>query len=192
MSILYRQSIKLLHQKLAVVGVDRPMKAPSMNLQKPYMGRIVYVVPQFWGGTSHSNLNRIYRLQKRAIKIILDYEHTDIASSKNELKILNIFERIFLRKAKFMYKISKSITPSYINEMFTLRTVNKTLLSLRSVNTSNFQIPRPQKEIFKQSSIYSEPVIWNNLPDWLKNSDSIDSFHNQCIKWMKCLTSCNL
>ena len=44
-----------------------------------------------------------------------DYEYTDIASSMNELKILNIFERICLRKAKFMYTISKSITPSYIN-----------------------------------------------------------------------------
>ena len=79
----------------------------------------------------------------------------------NELKILNIFERI--RKEKFMYKISKSITPSYINPMFTRRTENETLLSLRPVNTSNFQTPRPQKEIFKQSLIYSGPVIWNNL-----------------------------
>ena len=69
-----------------------------------------------------------------------------------------------------MYKISKSITPSYINDMFTLRTVNETLLSLRSVNTSNFQTPRPQKEIFKQSLIYYGPVIWNNLPDWLKKT----------------------
>ena len=55
---------------------------------------------------------------KRAIKIILDYEYTDIASSMNELKILNIFEVIFLGKAKFMYKISKFITPSYINEEY--------------------------------------------------------------------------
>ena len=42
----------------------------------------------------------------------------------NEPKVLNIFERIFLRTAKFMYKILKSITTSYINEMFTLRIVN--------------------------------------------------------------------
>ena len=127
-----------------------------------------YYCSTVWGGIFHSNLNRIFRLQKRAIKIILDYEYTDIASSMNELKILNIFERIFLQKAKFLYKISKSINPYYINGMFTLRTVNETLLSLRSVNTSNFQTPRPQKEIFKQSLINSGPVIWNNLPDWLK------------------------
>ena len=38
-SILYRQSIKLLHQK-AVVGVDQPMKALSMHIQKPYKGKL--------------------------------------------------------------------------------------------------------------------------------------------------------
>ena len=85
-----------------------------------------------------------------AVKIILDYEYSDIACGMNDLKILNIYERIFLRKAKFMYKISKSITPSF-NAMFTFRPINETLLSLRSVNTSTFYTPRPQKEIFKQS-----------------------------------------
>ena len=66
-----------------------------------------------WGGTSHSNLNRINRLQKRAIKIILDYEYTDIASSMNELKILNIFEIIFLRKANSFIKF-QNISPHLI------------------------------------------------------------------------------
>ena len=32
---LYRQSIKFVPSK-AVIGVDRPMKAPSMHIQKPY------------------------------------------------------------------------------------------------------------------------------------------------------------
>ena len=31
---------------------------------------------------SHSNLNRIYRLQKQAVKIILDYEYNDIACKR--------------------------------------------------------------------------------------------------------------
>ena len=83
-----------------------------------------------WKGTAHSNLDRIQRLQKHAVKIILDYEYSDIACSMNDHKILNIYERIFLRKAKFMYKISKSITPSYINAMFTFRPINETLFCL--------------------------------------------------------------
>ena len=41
-----------------------------------------------------------------------------------EFKILNIYERIYLKKAKFMFKISNSLTPDYINEMFHLRYLN--------------------------------------------------------------------
>ena len=40
-------------------------------------------------------------------------------------------------------------------------------------------------EIFKQSVNYSGPVIWNNLPDCIKNLETVDSFHRHCIKWMK-------
>ena len=73
-----------------------------------------------------------------------------------------------MRKAKFIFKVSKAL--SYINAMFSLRPMYETVQSLRSVNTSRFRIPRPQKEIFKQSLIYSGPIIWNDLPDWLKKN----------------------
>ena len=36
-----------------------------------------------------------------------------------------------------------------------------------------------------QSLIYSGPVILNNLPDWLKNLETVDDFHIRCSKWMK-------
>ena len=62
-----------------------------------------------------------------------------------ELKILNVYERIFLKKAKFMFKISQSLTPEYINE----RPLNNTLQSHRSSKTINYVLPRPRKELFK-------------------------------------------
>ena len=71
------------------------------------------------GGTSQYNLNRIIRLQKRAVKIIVNYQYDNIANSMDELKILNKYEQIFLRKAKFMFKISKSVLSLYLNQMFT-------------------------------------------------------------------------
>ena len=110
----------------------------------------------------------------------------------DELKILNIYERIFLRKAKFMFKVSKSVLPSYVNQMFPFRPFNETLQSLRSTGALDFYTPKPQKKNFKQSLIYSGPVIWNNLPDCLKNLETVDSFHRHCIKWMKSSLSFNL
>ena len=81
-----------------------------------------------------------------------------------------------------MFKISKSLTPKYINEMFHLRPLNNILQSLRSSATINYVQPRPHKELFKQSLLYSGPLIWNNLPDDLRQLGTIDTFHKNCIK----------
>ena len=103
-----------------------------VQFYKSYVQPHIDYCSAIWGGTSQRNLDRIYRLQKRACKIILDYQYENIATSMEELKILNIYERIFLKKAKFMFKISQSLTPEYINEMFHTRPLNNILQSLRS------------------------------------------------------------
>ena len=121
----------------------------SSILQNIYSTPTLTIVLQY--GEEHLNiiLTEIYRLQKRAVKIIVNYQYDNIANSMGELKILNIYERIFLRKAKFMFKVSKSVLPSYVNEMFSFRPFNETLQSLRSTGALDFYTPRRQKEIFQ-------------------------------------------
>lgn len=84
-----------------------------------------------------------------------------------------------------MFKVYRSETPPYINEMFNPRLVNENMPQLRSATSSNFIPPRPKKEIFKQSIVYSGPVVWNSLPSELKNLNTVNSFHNNFIKWLK-------
>lgn len=138
-----------------------------------------------WGGTSHINLDRVFRLQKRACKIILDYNVNNIMESMQDLKILNIFDRINLRRAKFMYKVSRGEVPQYVNEMFQQKTLTNNAPQLRSNIGQTFVPPRPSKEIFKQSITYSGPIIWNTLPNKLRAADSMNQFHNHYIKWTK-------
>ena len=71
------------------------------------------------------NLNRIFRLQKRACKIILDYNVDDVMENMQDLKILTVFDRLYLNKSKFMYKVIRGYVPQYINEMFQERTPNE-------------------------------------------------------------------
>ena len=91
-----------------------------------------------------------------------------------------------------MFKVSESVLLSNVNQIFSFRLFNGKLQSLRSTGALNFYTPSPQKEIFKQSLIYSGPVTWNNLPDCLKNLETVDSFHRHCIKWMNSSLSFNL
>ena len=136
-----------------------------------------------WGGTSQINLNRIFRLQKRACKIILDYNVNDIMESMQDLKILTVFDRLYLRKAKFMYRVSRGETPQYVNELFQQRPQNENEPQLRSTSGLTFVPSRPNKEIFKQSITYSGPIIWNSLPTTLRSVDNINKFHSNFIKW---------
>ena len=141
-----------------------------------------------WGSLSKTNLMQIERLQRRACRIILDYNVENIYQSMNDLKIMSMTERVFLRKAKFMYKVSNNLTPGYINEMFTKRQVHDNVHDsyvLRSMTADNFLLPKPNTELYKGSLAFSGPVIWSCLETSVKNAPSTTSFHSRCIKWMK-------
>ena len=90
-----------------------------------------------------SKLKDYFSLENRESKILKDLYLT------SHRKLLHSMERNFsleprhnlqtTKRAKFTCKFSKSIAPYYINNMLPLRTVNETVLSLRSVNASNLQ-----------------------------------------------------
>ena len=73
-----------------------------------------------WGSSSETNKQKILRLQKRACRVILDYKVEDSSQAMDTLKILSIYDRLYLRKAKFMFKVYQHITLDYISEQFTL------------------------------------------------------------------------
>ena len=44
------------------------------------------------------NLNRIFHLQKQACNIILDYNVDDVMERMQDLKILTVFDRLYLKQ----------------------------------------------------------------------------------------------
>ncbi len=137
-----------------------------------------------WGNTSLTNKCKIFRLQKRACRIILDYNVDDVQRSMTEMKMMTFYDRVFFRKAKFMFKVKNGLTPSYISEMFELRIADDTMPALRSLSSSSYVVPRPKKELFKNTMMYSGSLIWNVLPPYVKNSESAEAFHSRCLKWL--------
>ena len=101
---------------------------------------------------------------------------------------MSMTERVFLRKAKFMYKVSNNLTLEYINEMFTKRQVHDNVhdsFVLRSMTADNFVLPKSNTELYNGSLAFSGPVIWSCLETGVKNAPSTKSFHSRCIEWMK-------
>ena len=89
---IYMQSIskKKFFKFVASIKTERVFSLENrVHFYKTYIQPQIDYCSTVWGGTSHFSLNRIYRLQQRAVRIILDYEYTDIACSMNELKTIN-------------------------------------------------------------------------------------------------------
>ena len=137
-----------------------------------------------WGSSSEANKLKIFRLQKRACRVILDYNVENSNEAMSSLKILSIYDRLYLRKAKFMFKVYNNIIPKYITENFTLRKNEDTSIMLRSSSAGCFVPPKPRTECFKHSLRYSGCLVWNSLPEEIKNAQTIEMFHNRCIKWL--------
>lgn len=142
-----------------------------------------------WGNTTKTNLLQIERLQRRACRVILNYNLENVHQAMNDLKIMTFQERVFIRKAKFMFKVSNKITPDYISNIFQKRQqidANGTeSFILRSVAADSFVLPKPNTEMYKLSLAYSGPIVWNCLTKEIKMAPSIQCFHARCVKWMK-------
>ena len=152
-----------------------------------------YVKPHFvycstvWSNTSSGNINKITKLQRRACKLILSQDYTDIQEALKRLNILSFDQDIFLNKAKLMYKVYNNIAPVYLHEFFQMRDINldNTASNLRSVAHKNYLLPQAKCNLYKGSFSYSGVVVWNSLPTSIKLASSLDTFVKKCTEWLK-------
>ena len=159
-------------------------QAHRVQFYKSYIQPHIDFCNIVWGNTCESNKLKIFRLQKRACRIILDYNVDDSQEAMCSLKILSIYDRLFLRKAKFMFKVYNDLTPTYISENFSVRNEVNTSVILRSSASGCFVPPKPKKECFKHSMRYSGCLIWNSLPNEVKCAQTLENFHCRCLKWL--------
>ena len=138
-------------------------------------------------GAISSNINKITKLQRRACKLILSQDYTDIQEALKRLNILSFDQDIFLNKAKLMYKVYNNIAPVYLHELFQMRDINldNTASNLRSVAHKNYLLPQAKCNLYKGSFSYSGVVVWNSLPTSIKLASSLDTFVKKCTEWLK-------
>jgi hypothetical protein len=146
-----------------------------------------FIFPHFdycstvWGST---NIERLYKLQKRTARMIFDLPtQTPTKPLLEKLKWMSIMDRVSYRKAVMVYKSLNGLVPSYMRKLFKLvkdvstrstRHVDNTKLYLQSGNnlkkyTDNFS--------------YSAAITWNNIPAEIREASSINAFKGAYVKW---------
>ena len=133
-----------------------------------------------WHGSSADHINKLYKLQKRAARVITgsnyDTRSTDIFETLNWRPIKDNLDE---RDLVMTFKAIKGIVPDYLMPTINL---NENDNQLRS-NNRNIYLPKPKTNFLKNSFSYRGAMSWNNLPNHiidqaLSEGASVNSFKN--------------
>jgi hypothetical protein len=110
---------------------------------------------------SKTNLNRLEKVQKKAIRIITNSKYNaHTAPLFIEKGILPIDKIIKMAKLSFMHSIYYDYAPRSFEQVWTRNIDRQNDHHLR--NENDFSLPNPRLEQFKRFPIYSLPFEWNN------------------------------
>ena len=140
-----------------------------------------------WGNCNKTLQTRIHGLIKRFGRSLLNIKKpTDsktVAMFK-QLDWLPLNERIKYIQAGIMWKIMNNQAPNYLSTKFTQ--IN--MMHDRNTRQSQRQLiylPKCNNEYGKRTFSYSGGNIWNSLPDFVKQSGSIDTFKKNYLRYTK-------
>ena len=125
-----------------------------------------------WGANYFERLERLFKLQKRMIRIITGLKNSDHSSQifKN-LNILKVTEINVLQTSLFIYKLYNRLLPENFPSF---RYLNKDLHQHYTRSHNNFLLIRTN--IKKFSIKFLGSVIWNKISEIYRFAISISSF----------------
>ena len=133
-----------------------------------------------WNGLTQQLSEKVQKLQNRAIRVITKSGYdTSSRFLLNSLGWDNLSVRRVKQKANLMYKCINNLAPAYLCNLFApispsyyFRNAKKKLM-----------LPKPRTDYLKRSFSYSGAVLWNNLPEEIRTSNSLGLFKRSSHRW---------
>ena len=125
--------------------------------------------------------DKIQKVQNLCIRFIFEVKknsHVDYATLRKELKWLDMNSRRLKHGLTLIYKILHNLAPNYLQDTFTL------VSDIHNVNTrhsnNNIWIPKTiTSKIHRNAFTFEMAKIYNQIPENIKNSVSVNSFKNK-------------
>ena len=114
-----------------------------------------------WGSAPNTILNRLFILQKKAIRIICRAKPRDhTAPLFEKLRLLPLYDINRFMIGQFMFKMYHEQVPDLFIHYFVR---NREYLSYATRHSNMFHIPRVRTEYGKKAIRYRGAIIWNNI-----------------------------
>ena len=128
-----------------------------------------------WSNSDKTYLDRLLRLQKRGARIIVKRKIREVSSEQlyKELGWLPLTERWTFHKCLQVFHCINGFCPSYLLNLFSR---NSDILNYNTRGRSNIHLNRILSKSGSSSFSYAAADLFNDLPNYVKNSESIRSF----------------
>ena len=125
-----------------------------------------------WDGLTQQLSEKIQKLENHAIRVITNSSFdTSSRYLLNSLSWDNLSVRRAKQKANLMYNACiNNLVPTYLCNLFATRTPNYYFRNAKK----NLMLPKPRTDYLKRSFSYSGALLWNNLPEEIRTSNSVE------------------
>ena len=145
-----------------------------MNLYFTLIHSLLVYCITIWGSTSQENMLRLYRLQKRAARVICNSTFgSPGAPLLASLNILDVFSLYKYHLGIFMYSSHKKLLPATLTKYFIF---NNETHQFNTRRNKDFHIPFARTSVTQKSVYFAGPKLWNSLPLTLKECHSLNIF----------------
>ena len=128
-------------------------------------------------------MDRILKLQKRAIRIVTDSDRKALSKPLfQRLGWVTVTQRADYQTAVLVFKSLRGLAPNYLRNLFSYRVVEHDHCLRSSLQNNILSVPNIRGNGFKSSFSYKGSVTWNSLPDTVRLTTDIDSFKRLCKK----------
>ena len=136
--------------------------------------------------TSQENLHRIFRLQKRAARVILNVKVKEERTTTlfNRLNWIPFYDEANVNKCCIIYKSLHGTTPDYLSN----KLVKVSDIFCRTSRYGDLTLQCPnflRKTEGGKTFLASTIKLWNTLPIEIRRSNSINVFKRQYLNLLK-------
>lgn len=128
-------------------------------------------------GLPNTELQKLQRVQNTAARLICNVNKFDhITPTLVKLHWLPVRYRINFKILLITFQVIHGLAPKYLSELLTCKT--KCKYNTRSTGEILLQQPRIKtlRTLGDQSFTVAAPALWNNLPNVIRSTTSINSF----------------
>ena len=152
-----------------------PLSIRKILYNTLFMSHLDYCSP-VWCTLPKTIIQRLQRIQNRCMRIILDsHPHSHAKDLLEELKFMSVHQRFTFNNCVQMWKIIHNHSPSYLANMFTLKSHTCVQTTRSSLKLDVF-IHRSHPLSFQ----FVGSRAWNSLPHCIQAINTSESFKTNC------------